>query len=472
MLSVLNAVSGREKLAGVRRLLFGVKAERLFRQTLSALLDDKSLVGPCQLRHVRFKPGHKLTAYYDVSIAGHGSRPVAATWRGRPGGARPKVQDQLSAIHADAAARGLLAPFRALAAESRGRHLQVQVAPLDLDFPQLVWVFDPRYAIEQLGGGGAGTASWGGPDESSARRSEVRFVRYRPGLRHLVRYEPPSGGSIVPVYAKVSPPHDSARAFRVSTALHDWLATGRTPVTCPRPLAFSAADSAVLYPEVAGLPLVERLRRQSQDAMQWVRRAGEAISVLHRAPQSVTEGVALHDFSSELDVIEQASAFLHALLPRAGATIRALLESARELHPMLPEELPTGTHGDLKVEHLWVTESGLTVIDFDTCALSDPALDLGTFLADLRVCYSTHDLPGMEEAQRHFLEGYSSGAPDGRLMRGRLYEALEIVKLVARRVQLFDEQWASHTEELVGSARLVMQRVRETLGAQAALPAP
>ena len=465
MLNVANAVSGREKLAGVRRLLFGVKAERLFRQTLSALLGNESLVGPCHLCHVRFKPGHKLTAYYDVSVEGHGSRPVAAIWRGRPGGARRQAQDQLFAIHADAAARGLLAPFRALAAESPGRHLQVQVAPLDLDFPQLVRVFDRRYAIERLGA--AGDASWDAPDESFTRRTGVRFIRYRPGLRHLVRYEPPSRGKVAPVFAKLSPPHDSARAFRVSTALHHWLASERTPVTCPRPLAFSAADSAVLYPEVAGLPLVERLRRPSQDAMQWVRRAGEALSVLHRAPQSVTEGLALHDFSSELDVIEQASAFLHALLPRAGATIRALLESARELHPMLPEEPPTGTHGDLKVEHLWVTESGLTVIDFDTCALSDPALDLGTFLADLRVCYSTHDLPGMEEAQRHFLEGYSSGAPDGRLMRGRLYEALEIVKLVARRVQLFDEQWASHTEELVGSARLVMQRVRETLGAPA-----
>ena len=142
MLNVANAVSGREKLAGVRRLLFGVKAERLFRQTLSALLGNESLVGPCHLCHVRFKPGHKLTAYYDVSVEGHGSRPVAAIWRGRPGGARRQAQDQLFAIHADAAARGLLAPFRALAAESPGRHLQVQVAPLDLDFPQLVRVFD------------------------------------------------------------------------------------------------------------------------------------------------------------------------------------------------------------------------------------------------------------------------------------------------------------------------------------------
>jgi len=455
MLSVANAVSGREKLTGVRRLLFGVKAERLFRQTLSALLGNESLVGPCRLCHVRFKPGHKLTAYYDVSVEGHGSRPVAAIWRGRPGGARRQAQDQLFAIHADAAARGLLAPFRALAAESPERHLQVQVAPLDLEFPQLVRVFDQRYAIEKLGAAG----------ESFSSHATVRFVRYRPGLRHLVRYEPPSRGEVAPVFAKLSPPHDSARAFRVSTALHHWLAGERAPVTCPRPLAFSAADSAVLYPEVAGLPLLERLRRPGQDAMQWVRRAGEALGVLHRAPQSVTEGLAIHDFQSELDVIEQASSFLHALLPRAGATIRALLESARELHAMLPEEPPTATHGDLKVEHLWITESGLTVIDFDTCALSDPALDVGTFLADLRVCYSTYDLPGMEEAQRHFLEGYSSGAPDGRLVRGRLYEALEIVKLVARRVQLFDEQWASHTEELVGGAQLVMQRVRETLGA-------
>ena len=125
MLSVANAVSGREKLAGVRRLLFGVKAERLFRQTLSALLGNESLVGPCHLCHVRFKPGHKLTAYYDVSVEGHGSRPVAAIWRGRPGGSRRQAQDQLFAIHADAAARGLLAPFRALAAESPERHLQV-----------------------------------------------------------------------------------------------------------------------------------------------------------------------------------------------------------------------------------------------------------------------------------------------------------------------------------------------------------
>src|SRR5207244_2682309 len=151
---------------------------------------------------------------------------------------------------------------------------------------------------------GTGAGPRGGPVVSFARLPGGLCVRYRPARRHLVRFEPPSRGNVAPVFAKLSPPRDSARAFRVSTALHHWLASERTSVTCPRPLAFSAADSAVLYPEVAGLPLVERLRRPSQDAMQWVRRAGEALSVLHRAPQSVTEGLALHDVSSELDVIE------------------------------------------------------------------------------------------------------------------------------------------------------------------------
>src|SRR5262249_60764098 len=87
-MNVADAVSGKERLGGVRWLLVGQEPQQVFRQTLSTLLDDPSVLGPCHLRRVRFKPGHKLTALYDVALQGHARRPVAAIWRGHRGGGR------------------------------------------------------------------------------------------------------------------------------------------------------------------------------------------------------------------------------------------------------------------------------------------------------------------------------------------------------------------------------------------------
>ena len=46
-------------------------------------------------------------------------------------------------------------------------------------------------------------------------------------------------------------------------------------------------------------------------------------------------------------------------------------------------EKPTFTHADFKSDHLLTTPQGLTLIDFDTCTLTNPALGIGKFLADL-----------------------------------------------------------------------------------------
>src|SRR2546425_925135 len=377
-MTVADAVSGKEKMAGVCWLLVGRETEQLLRQTFCMLLGDAARLGPCHLRRVRFKPGHKLTAYYDVCVQGHGTRPVAAIWRGHRSAGWRKVKDQIDTIQAEAAARGLLAPFRALAAESREWNLRVQVAPLDLDFPQLVRVFDRRYFTEKLRNAldGNGEVSGG----STARCSEVNFVRYQPGLRHVLRYELESEGGNASVFAKLSPPDQSVRAFQASRHASEWLAAHPTSVTCARPLAFAAADSVILYPQVVGLPLSEHLRRPSRDLMSRLRQGGEALNLLHCLPKSLTLGLELQNLTGEIEEITQAS---------------------------------------------------------------------------------------VEEAQKQFLKGYSSNAADERLIRARVYEALELVKMTVRRVQLFDEHWASQTEKLVSIARLVMERLQEKLGLRA-----
>ena len=73
----------------------------------------------------------------------------------------------------------------------------------------------------------------------------------------------------------------------------------------------------------------------------------------------------------------------------------------------LPQEKPTFTHSDFKADHLLSTPQGLTLIDFDTCNLTDPALDIGKFLADLEWWFTLKGISGVEEAQAELLKGYS-----------------------------------------------------------------
>ena len=148
----------------------------------------------------------------------------------------------------------------------------------------------------------------------------------------------------------------------------------------------------------------------------------------------------------------------------------ALLEGAQQLYPHLPQELPTLMHSDFKSEHLFLTKDSLTLIDLDDCRLGDPAVDVGTFLADLRVCHSRYGLPGVEEAQKHFLDGYSPGVPRERLLRARFFEALELVHLTAWLVPLADPLWALKTESSMQLAVALMDRLRDTLGYEGCIP--
>jgi thiamine kinase-like enzyme len=55
----------------------------------------------------------------------------------------------------------------------------------------------------------------------------------------------------------------------------------------------------------------------------------------------------------------------------------------------------------------------LTPIDFDACKLTDPALDIGKFLADLEWWFTSKGISGIDEAHAELLKGYSGeGKPD------------------------------------------------------------
>ena len=466
-MNLADALSGRAKLEGIQWVLLSAAPRRVLRDQLKALLSAPNMLGPCRLRRARFKPGRKLTAYYDVLVhvegtEGYGARPIAVTWRLDGDADRHQAGDALAEMQAEALRQGMAAPFRQLTAELPEWSMHVQVSPLDARFPQLVCLSDPRYVRARLAT--AYAASDLAPDQPRPGGYAVTPIRYRPGQRHVLRYDPLDGAKVGTVFAKLYAGEDGARAFRVARHVADWLAEHGEGVTAVRPLAYVAEDRVVLYPRVLGAPLSDHLRRPSQGLARCLERAGAALHALHRLPQAVAGPLPPHDFAAEVSETARASQHIPVLLPSMGVLIDALLHRAQELHERLPQEPPTFTHGDFKSDHVWAAPGGLTLIDFDSSELGDPALDVGKFLAHLQLSHATYDQPGLEQAQERFLVGYAPGAPQERLVRARLYEAVELVKITGRRVRLFDHDWESRTEQVVRRAQAVMNDLELTLG--------
>src|SRR5439155_1265153 len=122
-------------------------------------------------------------------------RSVVAVWDRGEGGIH--LDPQARALEAEAVAEGLGAPFRGLCARLHGWNVSVMVSPLDPRLPQLIRLSNPRHVAAML----AGPLS-----QASAAGYRIRTIRYRPGERHVLRYEPsPAPGAPTrAVFAKLS----------------------------------------------------------------------------------------------------------------------------------------------------------------------------------------------------------------------------------------------------------------------------
>jgi phosphotransferase family enzyme len=433
-----DVLSGDAGLAGVQWLLLAPGPRRVLRHELATMLGDPHILGPCRLRRAKFKPGRKLTAYYEADLRDTrgrplARRPIAATWTAEVGERRRRPVPEVAELEAEAAGRGLANPFRVLEAVVPDWSMHVLVSPLDVRFPQLVRLSHPSFLSGVVHGPGC----------------RVTPIRYRPGQRHVLRYDlERRDGSPETIYAKLYEDERGERTFEVATRVADWLATNTAGYAAVRPLAYLADSHTVLYPALGGAPLSRRLMRRGGHRAKRLRQAGALLRSLHQAPLALAAQQKPHELADEVRAVARASEHIDVLEPEAASRIAAILERAQELHDRLPHERATLVHGDLKLDHLWPAPEGLTLIDLDRCCVADPALDIGKLLADLHWQLSP-DRAGLRQAQRQFLDGYAEVASSARVSRARVYEAILLAKIAARRVRLFDRRWQPVTEALL-----------------------
>lgn len=453
-MKIEQVVSGQAGLAGVQWALLDSSARRTLRRVVASILETPDALGDFRITRAKYKPGRQLTAYYDVAVrdgTAVSTRLIEVVWR--PGAAAEALND--TPMQEEIVRRRLAAPFRQLSATLPAWGLRVQVAPLDLEFPHLARLYDPVHVALLV----AEAVTQADRPPTPAAYT-ITPVRYRPGQRHVLRYDPVPGHAANTLFAKVyNDGKKVLRTFQTASAICDWLASHDIDITAVRPQALVIADKIVLYPQVSGTPLSQLLRQRGPRTAHYLQRAGSAIRALHETPTSQVSEIKSHSFASEIKAITSASEHVQTLLPETGATITRLLDRAAALYQRLPEEPPGFAYGDFKADHLWFDDDAMLLIDFDTCYLADQAIDLGKFLADLDWWHDVYAISGVEEAQEQFIAGYGPLADGGRLLRARLYEALVLVKSTARRVKLFERDWADRTARLVAQAVVVMDQL-------------
>ena len=418
--SLLSARSGPE---GVRTALRAARGP--VRAALAGMLEDPSLLGTCRLRRTKCKPGAKLTAWYDAGLTSSpAARSIAVSWWDRL--PAPDAESE-QAAEADARGRGCAAPFRVLGTDVPALRMRIRVAPLDPTYRGLVPMSDPRHVASVLG---------------YAQPPRVVALRYRPGQRHVLRYEPQGADEGPTLFAKLYADDRGRRYARAAAALTEVLAEGNDGVAA-QPAAYLDGERALVFGQAVGPPLSSLVGRAGERTARGLRQAGAVLGRVHAGDPALLDAPSTRTVADELAEVARASAAITELAPDTGAVVRDVLERTREALDALPQEEPTLVHGDFKTDHLLVGPRSLTLLDVDKCAIADPALDLAKLFADLR-WWLAADPARAAAAQECFLDGYGPASP-ARIARARALEPLFTVKLTARRVQVHQPNWSART---------------------------
>jgi aminoglycoside phosphotransferase (APT) family kinase protein len=267
-------------------------------------------------------------------------------------------------------------------------------------------------------------------------RPQARLLAHRATRRAVVALDGTA-------YVKAVRP-SRAGAVAAATTAAAGLAAGAFSV--PAVLGADTTAGTVSYSPLLGRRLTDLLSTPGgADAMAAL---GAALRALHAA--SPPPGVALHDVARELDVIARATAAVAPYAPALAVRARRAAAAIERRLTRLAPVVPVPVHRDLHDKQVLVDPGGgLGLLDFDTLALGDPALDLGNLLAhlELRALQARCSTADSKRLAAALLDGYR--ADRGVIARAASYADATRVRLAC--VYAFRPAWAALPEQLLAA---------------------
>lgn len=458
---------------------------------LQAILDSRGSAGPringCWPGDVVFL-GNEAVVRYDVEVGG----PEAGTLR------RMLLSGRVLAGAAAAAgyARDRLAPLSArldvtqptaTLGSASGVVADLGIAvypfPVDPELPTLVEAVDP-VAMTTLFGALLPDATGQMLAVNGCMVDRWHYARARRcTLRYSVDVSTADGRRRPPmlVFGKVTADGHGALTGAVTSSLRPLVLSGAAafPFVVPRSFGFVAPLRLTLLEWIPGVPRVAKLLKATLEGAGAV--SGDDMHLADALRSSASVAACIHGseidlgptrtFEGEIRRLDTALHLVHQVTPALGAILARWLDRTRAMGVgSLPLELHFA-HGDFSSSQVLFDGRRCGLVDFDSVCQAEPALDLGHFLAYLRLAgRKASDTPGgdqlVDEMCSLFLDSYCSASSLGiaelsrLLARTALYELVSLLRLAIHSWQKLKGQRLANALSLISErGELLGERV-------------
>ncbi len=320
----------------------------------------------------------------------------------------------------------------------------------DPSLPAVQRALDPRTVWPALGAYGAAEASL------DAARSGVEILSHKPGQRCTLRYALCVHGFArrrISVIGKLyGKPYLAARITGFVDALAAGAFSHAPRLRLPAALGYLPDLGLALQEDVAGEDL--RASVFAGNASSALRLAARWLATLHSA--EAIPGLSTKTPEHELRKVDAACDRLAPHFSGADhATLARTREALRKLAVEAPLEPSTMIHRDFYYAHVFPQGEAVTVIDFDSLSIGDPALDVGHFLAHFSTLAlrQTGDADAYAADAATFLAEYCEAGLQTVRPRLPFFEAYTFLKLAALEVEQQQGDWGPrHAADLAALA--------------------
>ena len=342
--------------------------------------------------------------------------------------------------------------MRGLCRECHDGNLILRSPDQDALLPQMAICLNGSQMVKRLGAFGL-TPHEGEPGEILLR---CKLGGYRPGRRATVRFH--SAASAVMLSGKTFRDQRGKELIRRHLLVSEELRLrcgGRLRV--PAPVGFDDQLNMALFVWMPGFR-AERTRHGS-DAL--IRAAIQTLGTVHGLP---CEGWDVFGKDDELAVVRRWCRTIQLLLPEAQSEAQALLDKLVHASSAVGQSRAVTIHRDFYEKQIILSPDSVTLLDLDTLACGDPAVDLGNFISHLFLRELAHrgNMESLAGAVERLLEGYEYHR--GRIDRQSLcfFVASSLFRLGA--VHALRTTTARHREVLWGTASRILDRERFAAG--------
>ncbi|MEC4678024.1 MAG: phosphotransferase, partial [Nitrospirota bacterium] len=211
-------------------------------------------------------------------------------------------------------------------------------------------------------------------------------------------------------YFKIFQEKDGQKSFELLSKLKQAFPTTKKGIQVVNALSYSEALQMLILEPAPGIPLNKLFLTESTP---WsaienaLRKTAKALAEFHLSPSvfSKTRSVDGH-----LHRAEKLVRFIQNLCPELEEKSNRLivgLESSLQKVTLCP------THLDLKLEHIFIDEERITLIDLDSFAMSDPVFDVASLIVRIECLSQSSGISQtiIKAAVKVFTECYFSSVP-------------------------------------------------------------